>query len=179
MVSSEPASPSARRSNATGRSRQPDGGSQSAEDGVKGGANKPPAPHPSNRQEPAAGRRPAECRGRCSRGRRAPRAPQPCNRPEPAAGLLPAVCRRWCSRGRRAPRAQQPCNWQEPAAERSVGELSKETGLEVREALWSLFFPHLAFFRFAAGKTIGLRVVAHDEKPLKSIVDAAVIARLA
>jgi hypothetical protein len=41
--------------------------------------------------------------------------------------------------------------------------------------LWSLFFPHLAFFRFAAGKTVG--PVAHDEKPSKSIVDAAVIGR--
>jgi hypothetical protein len=41
--------------------------------------------------------------------------------------------------------------------------------------LWSLFFPHLAFFRFAAGKTVG--PVAHDEKQSKSIVDAAVIGR--
>jgi hypothetical protein len=58
----------------------------------------------------------------------------------------------------------------------SVGELSREACLEVREALWSLFFPHLAFFRFAAGKTVG--PVAHDEKPSKSIVDAALIERL-
>ncbi len=57
-----------------------------------------------------------------------------------------------------------------------LSELSREAGLEVREALWSLFFPHLAFFRFAAGKTIG--PVAHDERPSKSVVDAAVIERL-
>jgi hypothetical protein len=44
----------------------------------------------------------------------------------------------------------------------SVGELSREAGLEVLEALWILFFQHLAYFRFVAGKTIG--PVAHDEK---------------
>ncbi len=37
---------------------------------------------------------------------------------------------------------------------KSVGELSGEAGLEVREALWSLFFSHLAFFRCAAGKMV-------------------------
>ncbi len=35
---------------------------------------------------------------------------------------------------------------------------------------------HLAFFLFAAGKTVGLG--AHDEKQFKSVVDAAVIERL-
>jgi hypothetical protein len=56
----------------------------------------------------------------------------------------------------------------------SVGELSREAGLEVREASWRVFFPHFAFFFcFAAGKTVG--PVAHDEKPSKSVIDAAVI----
>jgi hypothetical protein len=57
-----------------------------------------------------------------------------------------------------------------------VGELSGEAGLEVCEALWSLFFQHLAFFRFAAGKTVG--PVAHDEKQSKSVIDATEIERL-
>jgi hypothetical protein len=43
--------------------------------------------------------------------------------------------------------------------------------------LWSLFFSHLAFFLFAAGKTVGPE--APNEKPSKSVVDAAVIERLA
>jgi hypothetical protein len=59
----------------------------------------------------------------------------------------------------------------------SVGELSGEAGLEACEALWSQFFQHLALFRFAAGKTVG--PVAHDEKLSKSVVNAAVLERLA
>jgi hypothetical protein len=39
--------------------------------------------------------------------------------------------------------------------------LSGEAALEAREALWSLFCQHLAFFRFAAGKTVD--PVVHDE----------------
>ena len=57
----------------------------------------------------------------------------------------------------------------------SVGELSREAGLEARAALWSLFFPYLAIFRFAAGKTVG--PVEYDEKLSKSVVDAAVVER--
>ncbi len=62
---------------------------------------------------------------------------------------------------------------------RSVGELSGGAGLEALAALWSLFFPHLASFHFAAGKTVG--PAAHDsgEKPSKPVVDAAVIEYLA
>lgn len=42
---------------------------------------------------------------------------------------------------------------------------------------WSvlLCFPHLAYFRFAAGKTVG--PVAHDAEPSKCDIDAAVIER--
>ncbi len=59
----------------------------------------------------------------------------------------------------------------------SAGELSEEAGLEAREALRSLFFRTLPFSHFAAGKTVG--PVAHDEKPMRSVVDAAVIESLA
>ncbi len=57
----------------------------------------------------------------------------------------------------------------------SVGELSREAGLEARAALWSLFFPHLAIFRFAARKTVGR--VESDEKLSKSVVNAEVVER--
>jgi hypothetical protein len=73
---SQRASFPARRRNSTGRSRQPDSGPQSAADGAVG-ASEPPALHPSNRPEPAAGRRPAECRRWCSRSRPRAAALQP------------------------------------------------------------------------------------------------------
>ncbi len=78
-----------------------------AEDGVVG-ASEPPAQQPCNRPEPAAGRRPTECRRWCSRIRRAPRAQQPCNQPEQAAedGVVEAC----------EPPAPHPSNQQEPAA---------------------------------------------------------------
>ena len=57
----------------------------------------------------------------------------------------------------------------------SVGELSREAGLEARAALLSLYFLHLTIFRLAAGKTVG--PVEYDEKLSKSVVDAAVVER--
>ncbi len=59
----------------------------------------------------------------------------------------------------------------------SVSELSGGAGpdSEASEALWSLFFLHLAIFRFAAGKTVA--PVANDEKQSKSVVDAGAIER--
>jgi len=71
MLSSEPASLPTRRSPAPGRGRLPDGGPQSAEDGVVGASEPPRAPQPCNRQKPIAGLRPVECRGCCRRSQRA------------------------------------------------------------------------------------------------------------
>ena len=53
--------------------------------------------------------------------------------------------------------------------EQSVNEWRDEASLKDLVALWSLCFPHLAYFRFAAGKAVG--PVAHDEKQLKSEIE--------
>ena len=53
----------------------------------------------------------------------------------------------------------------------------EKQALEPVEHCAACLFQHLAYVRFAAGKTVG--PVAHDENPSKSVVDAAVIERLA
>jgi hypothetical protein len=78
-----------------------------------------------------------------------------------------------CAPAQRLMRSLDAAEIERPA--QPIGELSGKAGLDAREALWSLFFPRFAIFFFAAGKTVG--PVAHDEKPSRQVVDAAVIDR--
>jgi hypothetical protein len=122
---SEPASLPTRRSPATGRGRLPDGGPQSAEDGVVGATEPPRAPQPCDRPEPIAGLRPVECRGCCRRSQQA--SPSAATMQQAGTGCRTAARRvqGMVMSEPASPREQQPCNRQEQAAGRRPVECKR------------------------------------------------------